>query len=111
MPKFSTAVPHPLGKQAARLALEGLLSRVSEKFAQQVSSLEQSWTGDTLTFALTTYGFKISGNVVVEDSEVRLDGDLPFAAAMFKGKIESSIKTEIEKALASAAKSDAEGTA
>ena len=99
MPKFSTSVPHPLGKDVARSAVEGLLARVTEKYGDQVSGLDQSWTDDTLDFTLTTYGFKITGTLVVEDSQVKLDGDLPFAAAMFKGKIESSIRTELEKAL------------
>ena len=67
MPKFSTAVPNPLGKDTARSAVEGLLSRVTEKYGDQVSALEQSWEGDTLNFAMTTYGFKITGNLVVED--------------------------------------------
>ena len=102
MPKFSTMVPHGLGKQTARSALEGLLSKVTQKYGDQVSGLEQNWIGDTLNFGFTTYGFKIAGMLEVEDSQVNLQGDLPFAAVMFKGKIESSIQSEIEKALATA---------
>ena len=110
MPKFSTAVPNPLGKDTARSAVEGLLSRVTEKYGDQVSSLEQSWEGDTLSFSMTTYGFKITGNLVVEDEQVKIDGDLPFAAAMFKGKIEGSIRTELEKCLARAESTGEEGS-
>ncbi len=103
MPKFSTSVPNPVGKERARSALEGLLKRVMEKYGDQVSGLEQTWVGDdTVNFVLTTYGFKITGQLVVEDQVVKISGDLPFAAAMFKGKIESSIKTELEKTLARA---------
>ena len=100
MPKFNTAVPNPLGKDNARSAVEGLLSRVTEKYGDQVSALDQSWEGDTLNFSMTTYGFKITGNLVVEEEQVKIDGDLPFAAAMFKGKIEGSIRNELEKCLA-----------
>jgi putative polyhydroxyalkanoate system protein len=106
MPKFSTAVPNPLGKDTARSAVEGLLARVTEKYGEQVSSLEQSWAGDTLNFAMTTYGFKITGHLHVEESQVKVDGDLPFAAAMFKGKIEGSIHDELEKCLARAEQGD-----
>jgi hypothetical protein len=35
----------------------------------------------------------------VEESVVTLAGKLPFAAIAFKGKIESSITAELEKAL------------
>ena len=102
MPKFNATVPHGLGKQVARSALDGLLDKVTQKYGDQVTGLEQNWVGDTLNFAFTTYGFKISGNLEVDDKQVKLQGDLPFAAAMFKGKIESSIQSEIEKTLAKA---------
>ena len=102
MPKINATVPHGLGKQTARSALDGLLAKVTQKYGDQVTGLEQNWVGDTLSFAFTTYGFKISGNLEVEDKQVKLHGDLPFAAAMFKGKIESSIQSEIEKTFAKA---------
>ena len=107
MPKFSTSVPNPLGKDTARSSVEGLLSRVTEKYGDQVSALEQSWEGDTLNFSMTTYGFKITGNLVVEEEQFKIDGDLPFAAAMFKGKIEGSIRNELEKCLAKGDSDDA----
>lgn len=110
MPSFSTAVPNPLGKDRARSAVEGLLTRVKEKYGEQVSALDQSWEGDTLRFSMTTYGFKISGNLVVQDEQVKVEGDLPFAAAMFKGKIEGSIHDELEKCLARAESSGGAGT-
>ncbi len=99
MPKFSANVPHTLGKEKAKARLEGLLSKVSSVYGDQVSSLEQSWNDATLTFAITTYGFKIEGDLEVREEDVQLDGKLPFAAAMFKGKIEQSLKGELEKAL------------
>lgn len=111
MPKFNASVPHGLGKQVARTALDSLLTKVTQKYGDQVTGLEQNWVGDTLNFAFTTYGFKISGNLEVDDTLVKLQGDLPFAAAMFKGKIESSIQTEIEKALAKAPGNSPETTA
>ena len=100
MRKFNTSVPNPLEKNKPRSSVEGLLSRVTEKYGDQVSALEQNWEGDTLNFSMTTYGFKITGNLVVEEEQVKIDGDLPFAAAMFKGKIEGSIRNELEKCLA-----------
>lgn len=99
MPKFSTNVPHTLGKDKAKARLEGLLSKVTQVYGDQVSNLEQEWAADTLTFAITTYGFKIDGQLDVREEDVQLDGNLPFAAAMFKGKIEQSMKGELEKAL------------
>ena len=41
-------------------------------------------------------GFKVSGTLQVEDSAVLIKGEIPFAALLFKGQIENSIR---EKAL------------
>ena len=38
--------------------------------------------------------------MTVEPNQVVLQGSLPFAAMMFKGKIEQTVKEELEKALA-----------
>jgi hypothetical protein len=38
--------------------------------------------------------------VTVEPNEVKLHGVLPFAAMMFKGKIEQTVREELEKLLA-----------
>jgi len=110
MPNFSTAVDNPLGKEKARSALEDLLARVTEKYGDQVSQLEQSWEDDTLNFSMTTYGFKITGTLVIGEEQVKLEGELPFAAAMFKGKIEGSIRNELEKCLTKAAEGGDSGS-
>ena len=48
---------------------------------------------------MTTYGFTISGKLTVDDSSARIEGQLPFAALAFKGKIEKSIAEEMQKQL------------
>ena len=101
MPGFSTEVPHNLGKQAAIEKLRGFADRVQEKYKDQVSSMTGQWTDNVLNFALTTYGFTISGVLTVEEQLAKLDAQLPFAALAFKGKIEQSFASEIKKALAS----------
>ena len=99
MPSFSTEVSHGLGKETAVERLKGFLDRVRERYQNQVSDLEESWEQDVLNFAFKTYGFNIAGNVAVEEDKVCLDGNLPFAAVAFKGKIEQSIQDELSKAL------------
>ena len=53
-----------------------------------------------LNFGFTTFGFPIKGAIAVEPAEVKLDGDLPFAAMMFKGKIEQEFKDALTRLLA-----------
>lgn len=101
MPSFSTQVPHSLSKTDAVERLKDLLQKVREKYGDQVKDLEEKWDEEagTLNFAFRTYGFNIKGDVAVNDDQVALKGDLPFAAAMFKGRIEQSISEEIKRCL------------
>jgi Putative polyhydroxyalkanoic acid system protein (PHA_gran_rgn) len=99
MPSLKLAFPHQLGQPEAVARLKNLLTRVKEKYQDQVSDLKESWNENTLTFGFSTYGFKVTGDVVVEPSEVRLDGQIPFAAMMFKGKIENALRDAMEKEL------------
>ena len=58
------------------------------------------WDDSSLQFSLTTYGFTITGTLNVEDNLVHVDGQLPFAAVAFRGKIQQAIEQELSRALA-----------
>ena len=100
MPEFRAEVPHSLGKEEATEKLKVFIDRVHEHYKDQVSAIEGAWEASRLDFSLTTFGFTISGALTIEDELATLQGQLPFAAFAFKGKIEQGIKSELEKALA-----------
>ena len=100
MPAFKVEVPHQIGRAAARQRLENFVAKAREHYKDQISELNGDWTDDVLNFYMVTYGFKISGALEILDSLVRLSGQLPFAAVAFRGKIEKSFATALEKALA-----------
>jgi len=100
MPKFGVRVPHSLTKEEARGRLERFIEMIEQKYADKVSDLQQSWEGDTLRFHFKTYGIALDGGITVSDKELNLAGDLPFAAMMFKGKIESEIREQLERIVA-----------
>ncbi len=94
MPKINLEIPHTLSAEEAR----GKLERFTESLPQdQVSDLEQSWNGNTLSFGFKTFGIKIKGDLTAADQKLLVDVDLPFAASMFKGKIESEIQKQLER--------------
>jgi hypothetical protein len=100
MPSFNTEVAHQLGKEAATERLKGLLGEVRAKYQDQVSDLHEEWQGDTLNYSFKTYGFTIKGDLKVNEDAIVMNGSLPIAAFAFKGKIEQSIRSELEKRLA-----------
>src|SRR5262249_27415017 len=100
MPSLKLSFPHQLGQEEAVARLKNLLTRVKEKYQDQVSDLKEAWNGNTLTFSFSTYGFKVLGDVIVQPAEVQLDGQIPIAAMMFKGKIENALRDQLAKELA-----------
>lgn len=100
MPKFDLSVPHTLGKEAALERLQGFAEKLKEKQGERLSELEHEWEGDRLSFSFKAMGIGISGGLTVEESAVRVEGDLPFTAAMFKGQITGAIQEQLDKLLA-----------
>ncbi|HEY5310861.1 MAG TPA: polyhydroxyalkanoic acid system family protein [Pirellulales bacterium] len=97
MPKLTVNVPHQLDQQEAASRLQGILEKMKERFQGQISDLHDEWQGNVLNFAFKTFGFGIKGAMHVEPQQVRVDADLPFAAMMFKGRIEQEIKSSLER--------------
>jgi len=67
MPSFRTEVPHPFEKDDATEKLKVFLEIVAERYRDQVSHLNGEWRENILSFALTSYGFTVSGTLTVED--------------------------------------------
>ena len=100
MPSLSMSMPHALGQEQAMERLKSFLDLVKERYQDKVSDLNQSWQDNKLTFGFSTFGFKISGDVNVGPSDVKLNASIPIAAMMFKGKIEEALRGEMAKVLA-----------
>jgi hypothetical protein len=94
-------VPHELSADEARSRLERFIESLQSKFQDKVSDLEQSWNDNTLSFAFKTFGFKIAGAIASLDQKLAVSGDIPFAAMMFKGKIESEIREQLNRLMRS----------
>ena len=101
MPSYQVSVPHTLGRDAAKSRVEQFLESVQRDYAAHISNVQGGWTGDALQFSFTATGFPISGNMLVEESAVQVAGPLPLAASFFRGRIEQTIKDELQKLLSS----------
>jgi hypothetical protein len=99
MAKFKTEVSHQLGKDAAQKRLQSFIAKVSQQLQAQATQLQSDWEDNLLKFCITTFGMKIDGTLTVEEASAHVEGSLPLAALMFKGKIETTIQTELARAL------------
>jgi hypothetical protein len=99
MPSLSVQVPHQLPLAEAVTRLQSFLEEVRRDHADRVSNVQGEWLGETLKFGFTAMGMQIKGDLVVGDQDVKVSGNLPFAASLFRGTIESTIRGELEKLL------------
>lgn len=99
MPKFDVNVPHSMSKEAALEKLQYFSEKIQEKHGDKIKDYEQSWEGDRCGFAFKTMGLRIDGGLTVSESEVRVEGNLPFAAAMFKGQLIGAMEEQLKKLL------------
>ena len=100
MPSYQVAVPHQLGRETARQRVEQFLEGVQRDYAAHISNVQGAWSGDELQFGFAAMGMPISGTLAVGESAVQVSGPLPLAAALFRGRIEQTIREELQKLLA-----------
>jgi len=100
MPNLKMTVPHRIPQDEALKRIKGLLGQVKQQYADKASDLHEEWSGNTGTFSFSAMGFPVSGTLNVKASEVELNGNLPFAASFFMGKIESTIRERATTLLA-----------
>lgn len=99
MPKTHITVPHSLGKGEALKRLQTMLSSVKENYGSQVTDLQEQWTDNGGNFSFKAMGFKIDGDLVVTDTEVRTDVEFPWAAKPFQSTIETTIRERAQRLL------------
>jgi hypothetical protein len=99
MAGFSVSVPHTLGREAALARVQQFLDDVRRSYALEVSDVRGSWDDNRLEFNLTTGGLPVRGTLSVEEHAVHVSGPLPLAVLFFRGRIELTIKQELENLL------------
>ena len=80
--------------------IKGLLDKVKSEHSDKIGDLREEWTDHVGRFNLSAMGFSVSGMITVTPTDVRLSGNLPFAASFFKSKIETTIRERATELLA-----------
>ena len=100
MPKLTMSIPHQHTQEETGERMKKLLGRVMEKYKDSIKDLKEEWVGNAVNFSIKAMGFSFKGTASVEPTEVKIDGDLPFAAMMFKGQIDKAVREAVEKYMA-----------
>ena len=100
MPKFMTAVDHQLGQSTAQLRLQNFIDQITTQYADSISSMQGTWKENCLDFDLVTMGMKVTGSLEVTSDVVIIQGSMPLAMSMFRGRLEKTMEQELRKLLA-----------
>ncbi|MDR3182454.1 MAG: polyhydroxyalkanoic acid system family protein [Planctomycetaceae bacterium] len=101
MPNLSVTHQHKLSQDEATERLKAKRTEIKEKQTYTVSDLKEVWTSPySLDFSFKILGFSVTGSVESQESAVCITIDLPVAAMMMQGTIESQVRQELAKVLA-----------
>ncbi len=80
--------------------LDGLIERIRAEHGQNLAEMQGGWAAHVLSFSFRAMGMAVSGAMEVNEDQVHVQGQLPLAAAFFRGKIEQTIRSELRSVLA-----------
>lgn len=94
MARMEISLPHALPGTEAVQRVKTLLAHLRDKHDDKISDLTEVWEGHVGTFNFKAKGFQVSGTLTVEPHAVILKGNLPWAANLFRSRIEEMIRSE-----------------
>jgi len=102
MPVLKIKAKHSLAPEEAASRIKKRISEEVEKQAQYVTELkENAIEPNKSEYSCKVYGFNLSGSLFAGPDEVAVEVNLPFAAMIMKGMIESQIQNALDNALKS----------
>jgi hypothetical protein len=86
-------------KQVVYKKIDSFLDQLTNQYSDIISNPTKKWnnSNDKMDFSFKVKGFNITGNIKLDTNKLTLEGSLPFLARPFSGKIEDTIKSELEK--------------
>lgn len=88
------SIPHSLGKAEATQRLKGGLAQLKSQFSDKIATVDETWSGDRMTFRVGALGQHIAGHLDVMEDQVRVEVQLPWILAMAAEKAKSFIQKQ-----------------
>lgn len=92
---ITITIPHKLGRAEARERVEASLGRFKDQMSKAgMGQIQHAWTSDRLGFQARAFGQSITGRIDVNDSDLKIEVDLPGFLASFADKIAGKLRKE-----------------
>ena len=100
MPVLKLKTRHSLSPEEATTRVKKRIAEEAEKQAQYVTELKETVIHPNQSeYSCKVYGYNLSGNFHATENEVAVEVNLPFAAVMIKGMIESQLQSALDQTL------------
>jgi hypothetical protein len=86
-------IAHKLGKDEALRRIKPALGKASESFPV-LSVDEETWSNDRMGFRVRAFGQAASGNVQVDEDQVRFEVTLPWLFHKFAEAVQKTIRAK-----------------
>ena len=100
MPSLIVFVSHQLPQDEALRRIQAAVAHAKVQHSDKINDLRDSWSSYVGAFEVSGMGFKGSGMVSVNPSDVTVQTTIPLAALLFKSRIESGIRDALTRILA-----------
>ena len=90
----TVTIPHQLGAAEARRRIDQGFADFARHLGNAPGAVERSWQGDTLAFALSSFGQGLSGRILVAETQVTVEVVLPGFLAMLANREKGRLKRE-----------------
>jgi len=94
MPNLTASIPHQLSRTEAKRRIQEKIAEARQQHATYLSSLQETWDGDRLTFAVSALGQSVNGHLTVEDQVVHLEIALPLFLSFLAGAVKQQIEQQ-----------------
>ena len=88
------SIPHHLGREEAVRRIKSGLAAARANYAPWLAINEETWTGDRLSFNLSSLGQTAAGILDIADDHVRLEVTLPWLLAKLAERFTPLIRKE-----------------
>jgi putative polyhydroxyalkanoate system protein len=100
MAPLTIIIPHQLSKADAKQRIESHFTELLGQYGSSLDHLEHRWTDDTLNFQAGVMGMNISGNLQIQDQDVRIEVVLPWVLTTMSETLRQTIEDQGRKLLA-----------
>lgn len=95
-------IPHQLGKEEVRRRLRSRTHEIANFVPGGVADVTTGWPDeDTMTLSVRTMGQGVDGRVIVEDTQVIFEVDLPAALSFVEPMVAKAIRSKGQQLLES----------